>query len=221
VEGWLTRMERIGALWRHDGNPKRPYPQLTSGLIADTYCECEKLFAHRALFQEAVESLISEMRQKEGFPRDDRRIVFAPREGGKKLADEIARQLSCASIGARWAGADKKTMILDDGAEKVLQPATAVIAGDDILSTGLSLSAALQALRARAPVGMRCKIPLIYCIGNFYEYPIFEGLSIASLFTIGVRRWKRGENPYTADGQERVAPVRPEGNWDALVREYP
>lgn len=216
LQTWPEQMEQCGALWRHDGNPKRPYALWTSGLIADTYCDCNRFFAVDGVLERVAGALL--YRVKQIIPKHARYIVLGPRRGGKTLADAIAKQLHAVSLGTRWEDESKTCMQVENLPENSGEGFT-LLPVDDVISTAMSISAAISACQNVAPKASLS--PAAFCVVNYSGTDKLGEQKIFSLIELKANFWRRGENPFTSDGKELVEPVaNPKENWEILNRDY-
>ena len=208
---WLTIFGQIGAGWRHDGNPKRPYARITSGKITDAYCDCSKLIERPKLLQLAIEDLIKRCRPHHP-PRMDIDVVCGSAFGSIPIATEYARQLDCRA----WftikgqSGSRELDRFHPDGDERVLLV-------DDVLTSGGTLERTMSALFEK-----RVKLaPYIPVIMNRSGLRQLCGMDIVALMEVNDGcEWQEGENPYTPDGRELVEPVHPRRDWRILNAHY-
>ncbi|HVW82445.1 MAG TPA: hypothetical protein VHC68_00650 [Candidatus Paceibacterota bacterium] len=93
---WEREFERIGAIWRHDGNLLRPNALLTSGRISKQVFNGEIVQKHSRLFGEACASLAAIVRGS-FLPRDDKRPHYCvgPAMGAIRLSGRLAEGLDC------------------------------------------------------------------------------------------------------------------------------
>src|SRR5947207_9998585 len=52
---WESIFKQRGAIWIHDGHPKRPHALLTSGLHSDGFVNCSLIAQDAALLHQSVE----------------------------------------------------------------------------------------------------------------------------------------------------------------------
>lgn len=102
---WLTTLERLGALWIHDGDPKKPHARLTSGKCSDGYCNTILLSRSPWLLADACDALAKRIVDA-GFADEINGVqtVYGPAMSGMWPASEFARR-----IGRQSGFLEKKT----------------------------------------------------------------------------------------------------------------
>ena len=214
---WERRFIELGAFWMHDGNPRRPYVRLTSGLISNGYFNCGLLQSeHAHVFRSACESLLYLVRARvrEVSPC---RIIGAA-EGGIALVNTLAAISGQKSAYARRA---KKTdpLVFDGRFLVFFEEGERVLLAEDTVTTGKTLIELMQATTAANPT---CRFaPFILAICNRSGKRLIETMRVFSLIERDMLAWKEGENPFTPDGQELVPPVSAgKANWKLFTQEY-
>lgn len=210
----LQRLEQMlqdaGALWEHDGNSARPYALLTSGKISNFYFNGSKAIEKPQLLIQIVEYVLRQADFQIGIS-----VVLGPAVGAIPLVYEVASQMAALA----WF-AEKN----EDGSMEIKRFETRVALGygllaEDVITTGGSLLKTLEAQSLHSPqIELKGVVCIVNRSGN--EYLGGTGLKIYSLLTKDARVWERGENPFTANGQELLEPVRPKQNWTALTKVY-
>ena len=206
----IKMLEDAGALWQHDGNPKRPYALLTSGKISDFYFNGSKVIEKPLLLSEVVEEVLRQI-EFQIHPG----VVLGPAVGAIPFVYEMARSLSALA----WF-AEKS----DDGSMKIARfesrpELNRVLLGEDVITTGGSTFKTLEALWAHSP---NAQAYAVACIVNRSgrSYLDHTGLKIYSLLEVEAKTWERGNNPFTPDGAELIEPVRPKQHWAELTKHY-
>jgi orotate phosphoribosyltransferase len=214
---WQEEFESIGAYWKHDGNPKRPYALLTSGKISDFFFNGSKVIERPKLVEEIAFTLMRLYRKRS---IDTPQVVVGPAIGAISLIHEIAKQLP--SKPRAWfteeileAGEKKVAFKRFDNSDNVRR----ALLVEDVITTGKSTMGTVEALGRLTPTVDT--LPYALCIINRSgKETLPNGARIIALLTIEARTWDRGGNHFTPDGQELVEPVRPKANWAALTQEY-
>lgn len=57
-EYWINKYRQLGALWIHDGNPKRPHALLTSGNHSSGFFNSRIVIAEDPLMREVAKDLV-------------------------------------------------------------------------------------------------------------------------------------------------------------------
>ncbi len=211
-EHLVSSFKKGGALWQHDGNPKRPYALLTSGKISDFFFNGSKVIEEPVLLNDVVGELLHMAKRYADRPN----IVVGPAVGAIPIVYEAARQLqpyTRAWFAEKEEGEMKiKRFEADDRAQNALLV-------EDVITTMGSVLKVRAALKTLMP---DIKIePVVLCIVNRSgQTALPTGEKIISILEPDAKSWERGENPFTTDGQELVEPLRPKSNWDAMNKQY-
>jgi len=206
-QNWIQKFEELGALWIHDGSPKRPYALLTSGNRSNGFFNMTKIMEHPKLLEEVCAEIIK------NNPLDEKPdVVIGSALGAITIAHEFAKQL-----GTRFAftekNSDKTEMILKRFS---IQPGEKVLIVEDVMSTG---GTTLKTLKTLKDLGAEI-LPFVFLLVNRSGQKELGGLEIKALIDRPMPMWEEGKCPFTEDGQEPVLPVRPKQNWDDLIRKY-
>lgn len=206
---WLKKFTDIGMIWLHDGNPRRPYAKLTSGLISDGFIDCTKLIARPKILHDAIRDLLG----KEKLPEKPC-FVVGQAMGSITIASHIAEILDVPMC---WAVKLDNGDMEIDSRFSVPADSTAIVV-EDITSTGGTSLKTIGKLKA-----MDVQVAsFIWSIGNRSGMNLIDGYqirSLADLTVLPIKTWKWGENPHTPDGTEIVEALRPKkrGNWKRLT----
>lgn len=205
-EKWLKAFEEIGMIWRHDGNPKRPYAKLSSEQISDGYANCTPLIACPQMLHEALKELVGRYKLPEKPC-----VIVGQAMGSITVASHLA-----LITGAKccWSVKTNNNTMQIDSRFDLDKNVPAIMAEDVITTFGTTrkTNRALQALQV--PVK-----PHIYTLINRLDESTVEGLEIRALLTLNFATWDWGHNPHT-NGSELVSAVRPKENWKALTQDY-
>jgi len=202
------------AWWEHDGNPKRPYALLTSGDISDFYFDGSKVTEDTLLLEKIVTELTGRIKNKPD-------AVVAPALGATTLGYEVARQLrpALAWFAEPVRNADGTIKQMDINRFEPHADTKEVLQVEDVITSGKTTTLTTEAIyRLDASLLVQDSVLCIINRSGLKRLP--TGMQIVSLLSITPKTWKRGENPFTPDGQELVEPVRPKKNWVTLTREY-
>lgn len=206
---WLKVFKDIGMIWMHDGNPKRPYAQLSSKKISDGYVNCTSLIARPSLLKNAVADLMGKYTLP---PRQC--MIVGQAMGSITIADHVAQYVG---VEARMCWSIKTTYdVMQIDSRFALDGTIPAIIVEDVTTTGGTTLKTIRALKTlNVPL-----LPFILTIVNRSEATEIEGLEIRSLVKLEIATWDWGHNPYTDNGLELVSAVRPKENWKALTQEY-
>ena len=87
-EDILFQFSLCGAFWIHDGNPKKPHAELTSGLCSNGYVNCSKVFK-KPFFTEILAQQLVQLLQKRGIGKVD--WVIGSPYAGITFSYEVAK----------------------------------------------------------------------------------------------------------------------------------
>ncbi len=213
---WAARFEQAGALWRHDGNKKRPYARLTTGLISNTYFNATHIVERPVWLEWAVQDLMEKAPPELiSVPLGKRpNMVFGPAMGAITLAFEVARPL--------WAEAWYTEPGKNGPVVKRFRPKKGMrysVAVEDVITSGSSVMASIRAIEESTKLIV---LPFVLCLVNrSRKKRLPDGRLIVSLVDIkDARNWKEGRNPFTRNGKERVPPVSAKTQWKTLTKRY-
>lgn len=207
---WIEKLATLGALWQHDGNKKRPYALLTSGLISDGFINCSKLIERPSALEGVVDSLL---RRAPDLPTNNV-VVVGSAMGGITFAHEVARQLGI-QFRMWWTEKHDGLMHLADRFEVTGDEIVLLV--EDVMTTG---DTTRKTRHAMTQMGVKKFVEFTLVIANRSGHDVFEGNPLVSLVDLNFNVWEKGRNPYLDDGKEYVEPVRPKGNWDILTQSY-
>lgn len=212
-QGWVTEFKRLGALWKHDGDKRRPYALFRSGLISDEATNCRLIAQRPQLLEEAAQDLVGIMPMIEQDP--DQIVVIGPAMGSIVLAYEIAGQL-----GVRFWYSEKTR-----GEKMQLAGGLAVkgdeyfIVCDDTITTGGSCLKTIAGLRDLG-IKQNQVAPFFLALVNQSGKEHIHNRTIISLISRKIIMWERGRNPFTKGGEEILEPISPKDNWGSLNAVY-
>jgi len=213
-ERWIKKLQGLNAYWTHDGNLKRPFAELTTGLISNFYANCVEITSRPDVCAEAVEDLLN--LYPVDLPQRPNAIIGSA-YGGITLAYEFARQTNAEQAWYTVKG-EGKSLGLDrfEFTPKI----RSVMMCDDVTSTFSTGLMTADILRAKSQKSGGNILPVVYTIVNRSREREIGGFRIVSLIEMKTsREWKRGSNPFVG-GNERVEPIRPKDHWYTLTREY-
>ncbi len=245
---WKKKFEDVGAFWRHDQNPLRPYARLTSGRISDGFFDADRVTAHPSLVYQAIGHLMqaSELERALRLIRtpeecalrkhavastlNDLRPSYVEERRGPRITLVVGAAYGAITPAyaaahhaeARMAFAVKREdgTFTFDRFEASIGEQEVVLIIEDTVTTGGTVRKIRDAL-----IRIRPKSRFIPCVLSFCNRSntiAIDDMEIASLISPDIRSWKEGENPYTPDGRELVPPVsEPKLHSHELTRTYP
>lgn len=215
-EGWIKAYKERGALWFHDGNPKRPHALLTSGNHSNGFFNSELVMEDSLLLDEACYDLLRHL-YYQGLNIKDVDRVVGPAMGAITLAHEISRHI----------GRDRNRSCLRGYTEKVMEEDhklmvfkkthirenERILPVEDVLTTGGSVDLTAQAVMNAGGIILLFVAVLV----NRSGLTEVNGKKIVSLIYRPMPVWTREECPLCKEGSEAV---RPKDNWALLNVEY-
>ena len=207
-KNWKSVFQEQGAIWIHDGNPKRPHALLTSGLHSDGFVNCSLVTQSAPLLEEIVRGGAGLGGVLPAPGAVD--WVVGSALGAVTLAYAIA-----AKLGAR-AGFTEKDGDVMKLARFEIKPGENVLVVEDTISTGGSTLKTLDGIRA-AHVPEASILPFIVCLVNRSGSPTLAGRELRALLTLDIHNWNASACPLCAKGSQVV---RPKANWQALTAAY-
>lgn len=213
MAAWEKRFEDVGAFWMHDGDPRRPYARLTSGLISNGFFNCGILVSeHPTLFAEAVQYLVNIADLPNG--RDCFLRVVGAAKGAIILPFLIARYSEQAFA---YAEKQEDELVFEERFSQHFANETFLLC-EDTITTGGTVEKLARSVDTVLPGATFYDSVLAIC--NRSGLVEIGGKRIIALVDRPMLTWKEGENPFTVDGKELVEPVRPKTHWGALTRDY-
>jgi orotate phosphoribosyltransferase len=218
AESRAKMLESRGVFWYHDGNPKRPYVRLRSGLISNGYFNGAVLGEYPVLLNTFAAELVGEYIAQRGTGRIVHRVV-GPAMGAITLAHAVAakyfaEEKSAANIRMSFAEKDGDGFALKRSKP---QDGERVLLVEDTVTTGGSVLKVRNAVLDAAKVTIE---PYLLALCNRSGSKTLDGMEIISLVDGDFKTWKEGENPFTG-GPELVPVVEnAKDNWGLLTQAY-
>lgn len=200
---WEEKLQDMGALWYHDGNPARPHPLLTSGKHSSGFCNCEILMENPQLLSEACADLLERAKLVWKIDR-----VVGPAMGAITIAHEIGRLL-----GTKRAYVEKN---LDDASVMLfsrtqLQPGDRVLVVEDVLTTGGSTERCIAAVQHAGGIA----VPCVFVLVNRSGLSHVGNRPIVSLVTKDLPIWEPDDCLLCDENSEAIRPKGKEA-WARL-----
>ena len=220
---WIKEYKKKGALWIHDGNPKRPHAILTSEKHSGGFFNSELVMEDSYLLEVAAIELVDELRDQ-GLKLDSVSRVVGPAMGAITLAHDIARIIGHK----RDAGLHDKPCLraytekeMDDDSKIMvfrktkIRSGECILAVEDVLTTGGSVDrTAMAVVNAGGFV-----LPFVVVLVNRSGLTEVSGKKIVALIDQPMPTWIGEECPLCKEGSEAI---RPKGvvNWERLNASY-
>ena len=223
-DDWEQSFADIGAFWYHDGNPRRPYVELTNlkdghRQIINGYFNGAIVQKHAWLFGRACVELSGMLSSIHEPDSDGSQAIYviAVEKGGTALSQRLGEALMCGSGFAEKI--DEHTVRFE---RFTFEEDAVFIPGEDTVTSGGTVGRLLIAARRAAP---RCRFHpfiLAFCNRSGKSEIWFDGspYQVLALVDRAMQTWNLGENPFTPDGRELVEPVKAKTHWAELTRSY-
>ena len=230
-ERWTDAYKERGALWFHDGNPKRPHSLLTSGNHSNGFFNSSIVIEDDQILREAVADLIElfvEYRKTKAL--DDIDLIVGPQTGPTKdvgaakmarFLSERINELGGDLLYCDWAAPEKATedgkniLRFNGGVHGSVASLDRVIPCDDVLTTGGSVVKLYNAIHSRS--GRLSDAVLILVNRSGLQH--VEGKGILALITKELPIWTPEECPLCKEGSVAIHP-KVDNNWTLLNAEY-
>lgn len=210
-EEWMFSFSEMGALWVHDGNPRRPHALLTHGDHSSGFFNGSNVMGHPTVLRKACYQIVTEnllnLLVKGSYPD----IVAGAANGSVTMASMIAELYDTRMIFTEPVMVDgKKEMQLNrfsvESGGRILMVDDTITTGDTVLES----IAIFEALGAKV-------YPFVVVLVNRSGMKDLNGREIIALVDHPMPKWEANECPLCEQGS--VA-IRPKGNWDKLNAEY-
>ena len=218
---WIEEYTKRGALWIHDGNPKRPHALLTSDKHSNGFFNSELVTQDACLLDGASSALVDALfTERETLEDIDRVVGLAM--GAITLAHDICRHIAESTFDREpclRAYTEKKQAT--DGSTVMVFVKTRIIPGEDIvlcedvLSTGKSVDATAAAVTKAGGI----LLPYVLVLVNRSGLKEVSGKKIIALIDRPMPMWDPDECPLCKEGSEAIRPKENE-NWARLNAEY-
>lgn len=219
-DNWIAEYRRKGALWIHDGNPKRPHALLASGNHSNGFFNSKLVTSDDPLLTFAASDLI-ELFDESGGDVVAVDAVVGPQTGATKLANFLRDRIkfqassSCFAASPYKHNDDGQKFMLFSPEELSLLPNQTVLLCEDVLTTGGSVDLAVA---ATIQAGGR-PLPFILVLVNRSGLKEVNGRKIISLIDRPMPMWSPEECPLCQQGSEAIRPKGAE-EWARLNADY-
>lgn len=215
---WMREYEHRGALWFHDGNPKRPHVRLHKGKHSDGFFNSELVMEDPVFLDSACSEFVALLKIS-GFDIHTVDRVVGPSIGAITLANDISRNIAMRTGQCLRAYTEKE----GDGANmKMVFKKTRVIPGEhvllceDVVTTGDSVELTARAIADSGGI----VFPLVVVLVNRSGAVELNGRNIIALIDKKMNDWEPGECELCRLGSEALYPPKATENWKRLHADY-
>jgi orotate phosphoribosyltransferase len=218
IESWINRYRRLGALWMHDQNIRRPHVKL-NGYHSNGLFNSELVMENPELLDHAASDIVALLYRKNISLFNTVNRVVGPAYGAITFAHDIARNIShtrknfpCLySFVVKKFSDDIKSMVFEKS--RVI-PGERILLCDNVIASGESVLLSMKAIQEEDGVILPCIVAII----NRSGLDEICGKRIIALINYPMPKWLPHECPLCKVGSEAIAPSA--GNWARLNAEY-
>ncbi len=219
TDDWIDQYKKKGALWTHDGNPKRPHAFLTLGKHSSGFFNSRLVVSDEVLLRDAASDLL-ELFANQGGDFTKVNGIVGPQTGATKLAEYISDQICTFSRDGVcfWASPAKskyegpKSLIFSHE-DLCLLPCESILLCEDVLTTGGSVDLTADAVSNAGGI----ILPFILVLVNRSGLTEVSGRKVIALIDRPMPMWTPDECPLCKKGSKAI---RPKDNWVRLNTGY-
>lgn len=208
----LSWFDDCDAAWVHNGDPKMPHAELTSGLCSNGFFDCRRVLKYPNVCEILADQLVSRIRIHEGLNPGQVDWVIGSPYSGITFSYEVARALKARHGFCEKDPEDSKKMIWKG---EVIPQNAVVLQIEELITT----SGTFREIR-RAVVEAHEHPPIFYqFIGALIHRPPkivadYGVLRVVALIEKEIWAVEQSECPLCKAGSKRV---RPRANWKELT----
>jgi orotate phosphoribosyltransferase len=217
---WIETYQRMGALWIHDENPKRPHALLTSGKHSNGFFNSGLVAQDPRILSVACQDLVVMLRDRFDIATINR--VVGPAMGAITMSHcvamsvnqcfPVAEQRPCLSAFTEKEEGSGKIMSLK---RTTLAEGEIVLPVEDVLTTGGSAERSKEAIICAGGT----VVPFICVLVNRSGLQTTGGMTIIALIDKAMPMWEENTCPLCQQGSEAIRP-KAAGNWARLNADY-
>lgn len=220
---WIEEYKRCGALWIHDGNPRRPHALLTSGKHSDGFFNSGLVTEDPKLIIDASFDLVGAVTEQipEHILTGAISYVVGPSMGAIVLAHCLAHAVNAVPYNTRRCKASFTEKVDADG-NMVLKRTSfhegdnEVLVVEDVLTTGGSVERTIDAV---TQAGGRVAPVVAVLVNRSGLTEVKGGRKIVALIDRCMPMWEADACPLCKQGSEAIRPKGSE-NWARLNASY-
>lgn len=222
---WLEKYTKRGALWVHDGNPKRPHVRLSKGGHSDGFFDSELVMEDPALLEEACFDLVVKASSRQGLKLNASSVdrVVGPAMGAITMAHQIPLCINAARhmLADRCLRAYTEKLETATGIRMVfkrtwIKPGEYVLQCEDVVTTGSSVELTTKAVVEAGGI----VLPFVLVLVNRSGLEEVGKQKIVALIDMPMNNWAPNECPLCQAGSEVLHPAKQVENWTRLNAEY-
>jgi len=218
---WRDELKRVGALWIHGGNPKKPHALLTSGRHSNGFINTSKLLEHPLLLNEACFDLVTAVLADRLGVCSPPTAVVGSAMGAVAIAHVVASHIhGLFGYGTNDGSRTVKSMFTEPQSKRgsksmklkrfELTKQDRVLVVEDVLTTGETTQLTIDAVKETGAT-------VASFVGVFVNRSgknTLGGRAVLSLVSERLPTWKEKSCPLCKEGSKAV---RPKTNWDDLT----
>ena len=215
---WLEMYKQRNALWRHDGNPKRPHVRLHAGDHSNGFFNSEVVIENVHLANQACAELCLEL-VTAGLNCHLVDRVVGPAMGAIDLATLLAlnasvgRESSSCLRGYTEKDPPSKEMVFR---KTLVRPGEKVLCVEDVITTGDSVSKTRAAIVKAGGV----PFPFVATLVNRSGLQQIDESQIVALVNLPMENWAPADCPLCRQGSKALYPAKKVENWARLNADY-
>lgn len=159
---WILGLfEFHDAVWLHDGDPKKPHAELTSGLCSNGYFDCPRVLKHPNYGEALAKQLVQKLKEN-GVKRPD--WVIGSAYGAITFSYEVAKEFGAIHGSAEKDSFDPKKMVWQ---RLTIPEGSTVLQIEDVIATGHTFLEVRRAIKE----GNEGKVNFLPIVGVLVHRP--------------------------------------------------
>lgn len=203
ASNWEHIFAYYDAIWRHDGNMRKPHAELTSGRCSDGFIDVLRVLSHTRLCMSAASELVTKLRDVYPGPVD---WVVGADHAGATLSFAVAFLLD-----ARHDFTEKDaTGKLQQWKRMTIAPDKIVLQVEEMVTTATTLDRVRTGLAEGHPDYPLTYAPATLTLVNRSSYTAYHGEPLISALWTYFNEWEPNDCPLCQAGSPKL---RPKANW--------
>lgn len=207
----LELFDACGAIWLHDGNPKKPHAELTSGMCSNGFVDCLKVLKYPELCEILAKQLFWELKKKG--------VLIPDWVIGSPYADITFSYEVAKAFGAKHNFCEKDPV----NPKKMIWRRELIPAGETVLQIEelITTSGTFQEIRRAVQEGNPEPVDFFPIVGALVHRPPklpadYGDIKVVALIEKEIWAVNPEECPLCKAGSERLRPKIKE-NWEKLT----